>query len=603
MNIQQKLMIIVAIPLLLLVILSVNTIWGQLDSSSVYEVMRVNMILFTEANAAISKLQEERSVSLDILDGAANQSALSSARAAADSSIESIKKAMAGANLKTRSFKADSFSSSLQTLRTSVKSGADRAKIIEGFSGRIDDLMKIKTDVSGSPTAKGIGKRIVSLIVIEEAKESAALLRDMVNKVVRDQTKLSTTEALNLNDLNTAIGANLRSPAILLSSAAAKTLNDWHNSSESQQCTQIVKQIVGAASGSGSPPSSSSNTKSFSTRVDRIQNVIEQEMADLDQKRIDVASSATTSIWFSVIIMIVALGGTIAVSLYLGTKLIGTVTRNVVKLDESSRELNIHAEEISDSSLMLSQRSSDQAASIEETTATMENILASTKETMEMASKSNELITENEEIALKTEESMKKLDTAMSEIADVSVETQKILKTIDEIAFQTNLLALNAAVEAARAGEAGKGFAVVAEEVRNLAMRAASAAKNTEGLLQETRNKVEDGQTLMKNAINIFGSMRDSREKVADLFAQMSASSERQTENIGNVNIAINSISDATQQNASSSEESAANSKDLLHEAESLRNVVREFRVLTGLRAAKKAARKKLQKPERRLLK
>ena len=163
-----------------------------------------------------------------------------------------------------------------------------------------------------------------------------------------------------------------------------------------------------------------------------------------------------------------------------------------------------------ETSQTLSEAASEQAASIEETSSSLEEMASMTKSNAAGTAKANELMAGAMETIEKANTSMDRLTVSMREIAGASEETQKIVKTIDEISFQTNLLALNAAVEAARAGEAGAGFAVVAEEVRNLALRAAEAARNSSNLVADIVGKIRSGEQLV-NATN-HGVCRDKNE-------------------------------------------------------------------------------------------
>ena len=175
---------------------------------------------------------------------------------------------------------------------------------------------------------------------------------------------------------------------------------------------------------------------------------------------------------------------------------------------------------------------------------------------------------------------MGQLTLSMEDISKASEETQKIIKTIDGIAFQTNLLALNAAVEAARAGEAGAGFAVVAEEVRNLAIRSADAVKNTAELIEGTVKKVIDGSEIVSTTNEAFDKVAEIAGKVGELVAEISEASDEQSNGIELVNIAVNEMDKVVQQNAANAEESASASEELNAQAEQLKDYVGELALL-----------------------
>jgi methyl-accepting chemotaxis protein len=177
---------------------------------------------------------------------------------------------------------------------------------------------------------------------------------------------------------------------------------------------------------------------------------------------------------------------------------------------------------------------------------------------------------------------MNGLTTSMQEITRASEETQKIIKTIDEIAFQTNLLALNAAVEAARAGEAGAGFAVVADEVRNLAMRAAEAAKNTAGIIENTVKKVFEGSRLLGRANDAFSRVAAGSGQVGELVGEIAAASKEQALGIEQVSRAVSEMDKVVQQNAANAEQSASASEELNAQAERMQEFVIKLADLVG---------------------
>ncbi|HUN54421.1 MAG TPA: methyl-accepting chemotaxis protein, partial [Smithella sp.] len=185
------------------------------------------------------------------------------------------------------------------------------------------------------------------------------------------------------------------------------------------------------------------------------------------------------------------------------------------------------------------------------------------------------------ESADKGVESMSRMSSAINRIKSSSDSTAKIVKTIDEIAFQTNLLALNAAVEAARAGDAGKGFAVVAEEVRNLAMRSAEAAKNTANLIEDAVKNSENGVAINAEVLKNFQDIVEKTNKVGQVVAEIAAASEQQDEGISQVNKAVEQLNLLTQQNAANAEESASAAEEMSSQSEEMRSMIAGF-TLTG---------------------
>jgi methyl-accepting chemotaxis protein len=205
-----------------------------------------------------------------------------------------------------------------------------------------------------------------------------------------------------------------------------------------------------------------------------------------------------------------------------------------------------------------------------------------TRKNAETAEKAAQVSGHTKAAADKGNAAMEKMAGAIDQIQKSATETSKILKTIDEIAFQTNLLALNAAVEAARAGEAGKGFAVVAEEVRNLAMRSAEAAKNTASLIEESVANARNGVAMSAEVGKTLQEITTAAEQVSGLVNEISAASKEQAQGIGQVNTSVGQMDKVTQSSAATAEESASAAEELNAQAEQLQGVVRELVRLVG---------------------
>jgi methyl-accepting chemotaxis protein len=255
-------------------------------------------------------------------------------------------------------------------------------------------------------------------------------------------------------------------------------------------------------------------------------------------------------------------------------------------LDKALQQVAIGADQVASASVQvstggqsLSRGANEQASSLEEVSSSLQEMSSMTKQNTLHAREANSMALAARDSADKGVESMSRMSSAINKIKTSSDSTAKIVKTIDEIAFQTNLLALNAAVEAARAGEAGKGFAVVAEEVRNLAMRSAEAAKNTANLIEEAVRNSENGVSINAEVLANFQDITDRINKVSQVVAEIAAASEQQDQGINQVNKAVEQMNMLTQQNAANAEESASAAEEMSSQSEEMRSMVAGFRL------------------------
>ncbi|MGK5027133.1 methyl-accepting chemotaxis protein [Janthinobacterium sp. RB2R34] len=235
--------------------------------------------------------------------------------------------------------------------------------------------------------------------------------------------------------------------------------------------------------------------------------------------------------------------------------------------------------EIAAGNLDLSSRTEQQASSLEETASSLEELTSTVKQNSDNARQANQLAVSASDVAVKGGALVAQVITTMGTISDSSKQIADIIGVIDGIAFQTNILALNAAVEAARAGEQGRGFAVVATEVRNLAHRSASAAKDIKQLIEASVQNVGTGSDLVAQTGTTMEEIVASIRRVTDIMGEISAAGREQELGINQINQAVAEMDTVTQQNAALVEEAAAASESMQDQAAALAEMVSRFKL------------------------
>lgn len=249
-----------------------------------------------------------------------------------------------------------------------------------------------------------------------------------------------------------------------------------------------------------------------------------------------------------------------------------TVGQNAQAIAAGSNQIRAAADD-------LSKRTEQQAASVEETAAALEQITTTVADSSRRAEEAGKQVQETRQSAERSGEIVSRAVHAMQEIESSSREISNIIGVIDEIAFQTNLLALNAGVEAARAGEAGKGFAVVAQEVRELAQRSASAAKEIKALISKSGEQVENGVHLVTETGKALVHIVSQVQAVSVNVTAIVEGAKEQATGLKEINTAVNTMDQGTQQNAAMVEESTAASHSLAKEAEALFTLIGRFEI------------------------
>ncbi len=260
---------------------------------------------------------------------------------------------------------------------------------------------------------------------------------------------------------------------------------------------------------------------------------------------------------------------------------------SMVHVAQAAAQVAAASEQLSASSEELSSGAQEQASSLEETSASLEEITSTVKQSADNARQASTVAVSSRDSADKGGQVVGSAVAAMEEINRSSKKIAEIIGVIDEIAFQTNLLALNAAVEAARAGEQGRGFAVVAAEVRNLAQRSATAAKEIKVLIRDSLQKVDDGSELVNASGVTLKEIVSSVKKVTDFVADIASAGAEQASGIEQVNRAVSQMDQVVQSNSAQTEEMSATAEELAGQAQTLRQLVDRFKLAnTGLAQA-----------------
>jgi methyl-accepting chemotaxis protein len=405
------------------------------------------------------------------------------------------------------------------------------------------------------------------------------VLKELDNHIGIFRTAIEKSEKLDLDDSTKAALASVEQP-----------LNEY-----TKLASELAKKAI------QDPAAGESGMADFGKKFQDLERSMSTASGLIESRAEAIKASSEASKKLFLNFLFVGIGSSILLLNVVGWIVAKSIPRSFMLLIDrlaiGAAQIESASGHIASSSESLASSTTEQAASLEETSASLEEIASMTKNNAENSREAKDLTGAMREVADTGASDMDKMAHAMAAIKESSNNIAKIIKTIDEIAFQTNILALNAAVEAARAGEAGMGFAVVAEEVRNLALRSASAARETAEKIEDSIQKSSAGvQINAKVSLSLADIVTKARQ-ADELVAQISIASNEQSQGIDQINSSVSQMDAMTQNNAAGAEESANVSADLRTQSTQLTQLVQELQTLVGGKSSSAKRSSKIKSP------
>ena len=449
------------------------------------------------------------------------------------------------------------------------------------YTHTIAGLLDVIVAMSHLSKDAAIANGIQSYVNFLQAKEQAGIERATLAQVFTQDR--FTADAFNR--WAQASAAQETYFRVFASFASAEQKAFWETQ-VSGRSVDMVKAMRATAfekreqGGFGVPPADWFDAST--ARIDLMKAVEDRLASDYAVQATEVRQNARLAFRIFGLLTLAIIGGTATFGVYVIRSIVRPLRRASESLAAGSEQIRSASGQVSNSSQSLAEGASEQAASLEETSASLEEIASMGKRNAEAANQATVLSSQTRQSAEMGSREMSAMVAAMGEITASATNVQKIVKTIDEIAFQTNILALNAAVEAARAGEAGAGFAIVAEEVRALAQRSATAARETAGTIEDVVQKSDRGSEVSGRVANHLAEILQHASSVDRLVAEIASASGEQCTGVEEVNKAVSQMDKVTQQTAATAEESAAAAEELNAQAQEFGTVVRDLTSLVN---------------------
>lgn len=457
------------------------------------------------------------------------------------------------------------------------------ASAIKFYSLQIEKYLKGIAAVGGESSDALLSSVAGAFSYFLNAKELAGQERAVVNGILSRNTPISQKWFMKWNSLYFGQDTLMQSFKALAKAETVELYEKRVKGPAIDSVNQIRETLREKASDGEFGIEPSKWFKSSTERINLMREVSIQQIDMLDIQTEDLIAQAKSNLIFYTALTLFVVFIVVGIIFIIARNLKIFFSDSILNITEGNKQIVSASDQIASSATSLAEGATNQAHSIEKINTMIIDAVASNQENSESALNANKLARDANESAIQGNQSINELMVSMKEITQSSEKIAKILKNIDEIAFQTNLLALNAAVEAARAGEHGLGFSVVAEEVKNLARRSAEAAKETALIIQESMDRIKDGNNMANRSHEVFETILNNSQNTSTLVSQIAESLQEDVKNMQEISSNIATIDTITQVTAATSEETAASSEELNAQAITLMNSITQIGQFVGV--------------------
>ncbi len=644
MNLLNKLTIRGKITLLVVISMAFIFLGGLLHLYKSYLTyktasnMSLNVLALEKTSSAITQLQRERGRTSMFLTGKLTEAELNAQRRESDSALAEFAKALKESSLSAAQKNAfDPQTLDIQGLRTQVGITITRpSQAIAAYTERLEKLFACLSAIADAPTTGGVGKGIISLFLLETARENAGILRATISAILGENKPVSVNDLVRISLLKANIHNNLASKVIVLSEKGRATISELPKRPHWQEVDRVVEKIIQKANEGNFGINPEDFWAQITRMINDMEEVIINEARDLNKKATQIKASSMRSMLWSVVGAGFVFAFVIILSIILSNRivhpivsannmlrdisqgegdltkrlpvqsqdevgylamyfnafveklqgLIGEVAGNANAVASSATELSAVSSQTAQNVETVSQRISAVAAASEEFSVNMSNMAADMEQatvnlssvasaTEEMSATIGDIAANSERaraIVIQASEQAAQVASMMKQLGIAAQEIGKVTETITEISSQTNLLALNATIEAARAGAAGKGFAVVANEIKELAKQTAEATEDIKAKIRGVQSSTGSAIADIEKITNVVSEVGEVVSSIAAAIEEQAVVTKDLAANIAHVSSAVKEANERASQ-------TAAVSKDLAKDIATVEAAANEIRM------------------------